>query len=317
MSSAPTVADEWAIRTEGLTRRYGEVLALDGLDLKVPYGAIFGFLGRNGAGKTTTMRLLAGLARPTAGAAWIAGLPVTGTDSPARAVLGYLPQEAAYYPWMTPREYLSYMGSVHGLRGEALRQRVEALLERVQLAGVASRRIGGFSGGMRQRLGIAQALVGEPRVLLLDEPTSGLDPAGRYELLDTLDKMRGAVTVFLSSHIVADVERICDLIGVIHAGKLLFTKKREALRSQFAVSVVELEFDAGQTEAAAALAQELAGYAWASSASASEQVVRAVVSDVETARRELLALAAQRALPLVRYEWVRPSLEEIFMEVSG
>jgi len=306
-----------AIRTEGLTRRYGKVLALDQLNLQVPYGAIYGFLGRNGAGKTTTMRLLTGLAHPTAGAAWVAGLEVTAGDSLAREKYGYLPQEAAYHPWMTPREYLGYVGRLYGLAPRALRRRVDELLDLVQLKDVAKRRIGGFSGGMRQRLGIAQALIHEPPVLLLDEPTSGLDPAGRYELLDQLAKLRGKVTVFLSSHIIADVERICDTIGVIHQGRLLFTMGREELLAQYAISAAELEFDPASEHMVDALALELRNRDWVTSVTVDRLTMRVLVSNIDLGKRALLDLVVQRGVVLTRYEWIRPSLEEIFMEVSA
>lgn len=318
MSSVATCAGEGlAIRTEGLTRRYGDVLALDRLDLRVPNGAIFGFLGRNGAGKTTTMRLLTGLARPTAGSAWLAGREVTAGDSPARACFGYLPQEAAYYPWMTPREYLRYIGGLYGLDAARLNRRVEELLERMQLADVARRRIGGFSGGMKQRLGIAQALINEPPVLLLDEPTSGLDPAGRYELLDLLAQLRGKVTVFLSSHIIADVERICDLIGVIHKGRLLLTMEREELLAQYPTSAVELELDPASAPLAEGLSLELGAQQWVNTVTREGLTLRALVNDVDAGKQALLALVLSRGALLQRYEWLRPTLEEVFMEVSA
>jgi len=306
-----------AIRTEGLTRRYGEVLALDQLNLQVPYGAIFGFLGRNGAGKTTTMRLLTGLAHPTAGSAWVAGLEVTGGNSLAREKFGYLPQEATYYPWMTPREYLSYVGRLYGRSSRALKHRVDEMLELVQLKEVAKRRIGGFSGGMRQRLGIAQALIHEPPVLLLDEPTNGLDPAGRYELLDQLAKLRGKVTVFLSSHIIADVERICDTICVINKGRLLFTMKREELLAQYAISAAELELDPASEHMVDALAFELRARDWVTSVTVDRLKMRVLVSNIDQGKSALLELVVQRGVLLTRYEWIRPSLEEIFMEVSA
>lgn len=306
-----------AIRTEGLTRRYGEVLALDQLNLQVPYGAIFGFLGRNGAGKTTTMRLLTGLAHPTAGSAWVAGLEVTGGNSLAREKFGYLPQEATYYPWMTPREYLSYVGRLYGRSSRALKRRVDEMLELVQLKEVAKRRIGGFSGGMRQRLGIAQALIHEPPVLLLDEPTNGLDPAGRYELLDQLAKLRGKVTVFLSSHIIADVERICDTICVINKGRLLFTMKREELLAQYAISAAELELDPASEHMVDALAFELRARDWVTSVTVDRLKMRVLVSNIDQGKSALLELVVQRGVLLTRYEWIRPSLEEIFMEVSA
>ena len=189
-----------AIRTRGLRKVYGEVVALDGLTLTVERGTVFGFLGPNGAGKTTTMRLLTGMARPTAGEAWVAGQTV-GQGASAAARFGYLPEEPAFYPWMTPLEFLDHVGRVFHLAGPERRARAQELLELVGLGAVGKRRITGFSRGMRQRLGLAQALVNKPEVLLLDEPVSALDPAGRKEVLELIGQLGSEHTVFMSTYI--------------------------------------------------------------------------------------------------------------------
>lgn len=234
-----------AVRCENLSRRYGEVQALYPLNLEVAAGSIFGFLGRNGAGKTTAIRLLTGLARPSTGSAWVAGVNTTLADSAARAKFGYLPQDPAFYNWMSAREYLDYAGRLFGMDKTRRQRRVDEMLGMVGLTEDAKRPIRGFSGGMVQRLGIAQALLHEPPVLFLDEPTSALDPAGRYELLALVERLRGQVTVFLSSHILADVERVCDVIGIIRQGELLLVAEREALLAQYATDVLLLELDGG------------------------------------------------------------------------
>ncbi|MFZ6028761.1 MAG: ATP-binding cassette domain-containing protein [Chloroflexota bacterium] len=312
---------EWAICCQGLSKRYGPVQALEGLTLAVPYGAIFGFLGRNGAGKTTTLRMLAGLAQPTAGQAWVAGLETTGADRLARSRLGYLPQDPAFYNWMTPREYLDYVGQIQGLPFAERKKQIGELLDLADLQRAAKRRIGGFSGGMLQRLGIAQALMGRPRVLLLDEPTSALDPAGRYEVLAMLAQLRGQATVFFSSHILNDVERICDTISILHQGKLVLVSGRDELLAQYAVDAVDLEFEPANGGGAAGIPAELLrvlqAQAWVSDVKQQEAVLRVMVQDVPAARREILPLLAAYPLALRRYEWVRPSLEEIFLQLSG
>ena len=232
-----------AIRCQGLSKRFGELQALKELDLEIPAGAVFGFVGRNGAGKTTTIRLLTGLAQPTSGSAWIAGVETTNGDSIAREMFGYLPQDPAFYPWMNPLEYLDYIARIYHLPVGERHQRTSELLQLVGLQSDSKRRIGGFSGGMVQRLGIAQALIHQPPVLLLDEPTSSLDPAGRYEVLNLIDQLRGQVTVFLSSHILQDIERICDIIGIIHKGELILVAGREDLLNEYPVNVVELQLN--------------------------------------------------------------------------
>ena len=306
-----------AIRCEGLSRHYGEVIALQDLNLSVPYGSIFGFLGRNGAGKTTTMRLLVGLGHPTAGRAWLAGVETTNADSRAREKFGYLPQDPAFYTWMTPREYLDYAGRLFGMPAADRKSRIEEMLELVGLQDAAHRKIGGFSSGMHQRMGIAQALLHRPPVLLLDEPTSSLDPAGRYEVLDLLDKLRGAVTVFFSTHILADVERICDTIAIIHKGQLLLVAGRDELRERYPLNTAVLELDAASPPWSENMLAALRAQPWITGVTQEETTLRVVVNDVACGKQGLLPLILQQGVILTRYEWVRPTLEEIFLKVSA
>ena len=308
---------EAAIRCENLTKTYGDITALDHLDLAVPYGSIFGFLGRNGAGKTTTIRLLTGLAHPTEGNAWVGGLETTNGDHAARERFGYLPQEPAFYGWMTPLEYLDYTARLFGLSSKKRKQRVLEVLELVGLQDAARRRIAGFSGGMKQRLGIAQALIHQPEVLFLDEPTSALDPAGRYEVLDMIAGLRGTVTVFLSSHILVDVERICDTIAVIHKGSLIKVAGKDDLLSQYAVNAVVLEFENPELEKLENLTRQLSEIQWVERVLQEQNGLRILVSDVDQGKDKLVRIVADTQLSLNRYEWVRPSLEEIFLEISA
>lgn len=305
---------EIAIRCQNLSRRYGEVDALKPLNLEVPAGSIFGFLGRNGAGKTTTMRLLAGLARPSTGRAWIDGIETTQADSAARATFGYLPQDPAFYPWMSARDYLDYVGKLFQMDKATRQRRSDEVLALAGLTDAAKRPIRGFSGGMVQRLGVAQALLHNPPVLLLDEPTSALDPAGRYELLTLIESLRGRVTVFFSSHILGDVERICDTIAIIRQGELLLVMARDELLNQYAADVVEL--DLSDAALSAELAALLAEQPWVIDVTPANGRLRLRVNDVHTAKHALLPLLAPHGAVLERYEWVRPSLEEIFLALS-
>ena len=306
-----------AIRCEGLSRSYSEIQALKPLHLTVPAGTIFGYLGRNGAGKTTTIRLLTGLARPSSGTAWVAGIETTRTDSAARRAFGYLPQDPAFYNWMTPLEYLDYVGRLFQMDEEARRRRTAELLELVELEDAAKRSIGGFSGGMIQRLGIAQALLHEPPVLFLDEPTSSLDPAGRFAVLDLINRLRGQVTVFLSSHILGDVERVCDTVGIIRQGELLLVADRDELLDRYASNVIALEVDRESIACLPPFLEALGAQEWVAGITPDGSHVRVAVNDISVARRELLPLVVQHELALTRYEWVRPSLEEVFLSLSA
>lgn len=193
------------------------VTALRGVTFEVRAGECFGYLGQNGAGKTTTLKVLTGLMTPTRGTASLLGRPAG--DAAARRELGYLPENPYFYEHLTPVEALEFYGRLSGASAADVRERTPGLLERVQIADVAKRRIGGFSKGMRQRLGLAAALIGDPPLILLDEPLSGLDPHGRHLVKDiVLSERRAGKTVFMCSHVLADVEELCDRVVVLHGG---------------------------------------------------------------------------------------------------
>ncbi|MGZ9276899.1 MAG: ABC transporter ATP-binding protein [Candidatus Limnocylindrales bacterium] len=220
-----------AISMVGLTKHYKGVQALTDLTLNVPAGTVFGFLGPNGAGKSTTLKILAGLARPTAGSATINGLPVSAAGDHRRE-LGYLAQDPQFYGWMTGRETLRYVARFHGSDPDRERW-IGELLERVGIADAGDRRTATYSGGMRQRLGIAQALVGRPAVILLDEPVSALDPIGRKDVLDLMRELKGETTVFYSTHILDDVQRVSDHVAILDHGRLIKAAPTQALLGSF------------------------------------------------------------------------------------
>jgi ABC-2 type transport system ATP-binding protein len=304
-----------AIRIEGLHKHFGDVQALDGLSLFVEQGSIFGFLGPNGAGKTTTIRILIGLARATAGRAWLGGVEVTRNPKQVAERIGYLPQDPSFYPWMTAAEMLDHVGRVFGLAAAERHERTGQLLELSGLTAVAGRRIGGFSGGMRQRLGIAQALINRPAILFLDEPVSSLDPVGRRELLHLIEGLRGRHTVFMSTHILADVERVCDTIGIIHQGKLVIQAQQQELLQRYAVPAFEVATENDLAGQLLAWVADLETRSWVASATAHGPVAHVVVNDLDTAKRELVPAALQAGLILTRYEMIRPSLEDVFIKL--
>src|SRR5450759_1277482 len=226
-----------AIQTTGLTKTYGEKQALDSVDLVVEEGSIFGFLGPNGAGKTTTLRMLTGLARPTSGAVQILGHDVASAGNPVRAEIGFLPDVPGFYEWMTAEEFLRFAGGLFGISRRVLDERLGMLLDLAGLSDVKTK-IGGYSRGMKQRLGVAQALVNAPRLLLLDEPTSALDPMGRKDVLDMLTSLRGRTTVFFSTHILADVERVCDTVAILDRGRVVAQAPIDELKARYGVQKV-------------------------------------------------------------------------------
>jgi ABC-2 type transport system ATP-binding protein len=289
---------------------------VEGLNLEIQPGAIFGFLGRNGAGKTTTIRMVTGLAQPTRGRAWVAGIETTSPDSQARRMFGYLPQNPSFYNWMTPLEYLNYCASLFELPHEHAKLRISEILKMVELDTAAKRKIGGFSGGMVQRLGIAQALIHSPPVLFLDEPTSSLDPAGRYEVLDLINRLRGSVTVFLSSHILADIERVCDTIAILRSGELVLTAGRDELLSRYIASSVEITL-VEKAQFPEAFITTLKEQPWYQGVNVENSHLELKVKDVEVARKVILTLVVQHNLAVERFEWVRPTLEEIFLSLSA
>ena len=301
------------IQIENLTKQYRAVRALDNLNMTVEPGAIFGFLGPNGSGKTTTLRILTGLAKPTAGSAQVAGVNVSKDAYNLPAHIGYLPEEPAFYSWMTPREYLDYIGRLHGLSSSQRIDRIKELLTLVDLAEVGKRRIGGFSRGMRQRLGLAAALVHRPKVLLLDEPVSALDPAGRKDVLELIGQLSGKCTILMSTHILADVERVCNVVGIISRGRIIVQSPREELLNRYVQPVFEL--DSADVPAIQRWAELLKKQSWVTSIHVESQTARIVVNDVAQARAELLASALAQHIVLRRYEEMRPSLEDVFLKL--
>jgi ABC-2 type transport system ATP-binding protein len=209
-----------AIETHGLTRQYGTAFAVKDLDLKVRPGTAYGFLGPNGAGKSTTIKMLMGFARPTSGTASIMGLDVKTDYLEIRKITGYLPEQPAFYEDMTGRDNLEYFGDLIGLKN--LDKRKDEVFSQVGLEGRYKDKVKTYSHGMRQRLGIAIALLGDPKLLIMDEPTTGLDPQGSHDIRELIKKFKkDNITIFLSSHQLHEVQEVCDTVGIIKEGGLI------------------------------------------------------------------------------------------------
>jgi len=311
------LASDPAIEARTLTKVFGSVLALDRLDLSVPRGSVFGLLGPNGAGKTTTIRILTGLAQATSGTAAVAGVDV-GLDVPElHRRIGYLDQDPRFYSWMKGRELLELVGRLHGLAGPALRTRVAEMLERTGLGPAAERRIGGYSGGMRQRLGIAQAILHRPQLLFLDEPVSSLDPEGRRDLLELIAGLRGEATVVLSTHVLSDVERICDRVAILDRGRRITEGPLQELLAAHARPIYRLAPATGQDVRVGGLVDRLRAAAWVTDVSLDADQLRVTVADPEAAAGGILPLVVAAGVVLDSFERARPTLEDVFLELVG
>lgn len=293
------------LQITGLEKRFGDKEVLRGLDLKVPEHSVFGFIGKNGAGKTTTMKTVLGLLKADAGEIRVAGEQVVFGQTDTNRYIGYLPDVPEFYSYMTPREYLRFCGEITGMNGKDIKKRSEELLELVGLGG-EKHRIRGFSRGMKQRLGIAQALLNCPKLLICDEPTSALDPVGRKEILDILLAVREQTTVLFSTHILSDVERICTDIAFLNEGKVGLQGKLSDIKSTYRRDEYLLEL--GVQEEVAMLLRQFPGLC-----QTDERQLRFCEKDQDLYR--ILLFIAEKKLTLIKMEQMEPTLESLFMEV--
>ena len=285
----------------GLSKSFGTNLVIDDISFDVPEGSVFGFIGANGAGKTTTMNMILGFLEMDSGEITACGEMV----SYGRTIkgIGYLPDIPEFYNYMRPTEYLNLCGGLSGMTKENIKERSKDLLELVGLSD-ANRKIGGFSRGMKQRLGIAQALLGGPKLLICDEPTSALDPIGRKEILEILTAVKGEATVIFSTHILSDVERICDRAAILHNGKIVLSGTLAELKKQHSDNYeVEFSNESDAMAFAGLLSQEVTTF--------TERTVW--VKDTEGSL--ILSVLAENKLVPLKLELMEPTLEDLYVEV--
>ncbi len=295
------------LEIKGLYKRFGDKEVLCGLDLEVPKNSIFGFIGKNGAGKTTTMKAILGLIRTDGGEIFVDGEAVSYGETPTNRKIGYLPDVPEFYPFMTAREYLALCGDITGADKKEAASRAEELLELVGLSS-EKHRIGGYSRGMKQRLGIAQALFSRPRLLICDEPTSALDPVGRKEILDILRAASSQTTVLFSTHILSDVERICTDVAFLDGGRVNLKGKLSEIKERYSTDEYVLE------PASADGAEELLrcfGFL------KREEDNAISFKDDSGTLFEILGYVSRKEIPILRVERKEPSLEALFMEAVG
>ena len=293
------------LRITNLHKRFGEKEVLRGLTLAVPEHSIFGLIGKNGAGKTTAMKAVLGLLRPDAGEILVGGERVVYGQTATNRHIGYLPDVPSFYPFLTAAEYLRFCGEISGLDRAENEARGRELLELVGL-GDERHRIRGFSRGMKQRLGIAQALLGRPRLLICDEPTSALDPVGRREILGILQAVREQTTVLFSTHILSDVERICTDVAFLHGGVIERQGSIAEVKASYRREDYLLE-----TEDEAAAMQLLRVFP----ALHPTEGNRLLGRESDQPAAAVLRFVADHCVPLCRWERVEPTLESLFMEV--
>lgn len=307
-----------AIRCDGLTKLYGNVRALDGVDLAMPAGSIFGFLGPNGCGKTTTIKILLGLALPTSGHCSINDVPVEQYSAESRGHVGYLAQDPSYPRWMTGREVLQFVGALYRGVARPADERAREVLSLVDLEGAADRACGGYSAGMRQRLGIAQALMGDPSLVVLDEPSSSLDPIGRRDVLEILRTLRERdISVFYSTHILDDVERVADHIAIMKAGRVVREgSMRELMSADEGRYRLTVEAPA---DGIAAMLESLpfVSHVEATTTDAARVSLLVDVNDAAQAKRAIPRAVIDGDFVLIGCEPERSRLEDIFMESVG
>lgn len=296
------------IRTEGLCKYFGDKRALQDLDLNVPEGVIFGYLGPNGAGKTTTIRILLNLAKPTRGTAYVLGEDIRKSRRYLKKV-GFLPDVPNFYNFFTAREFLSFMADISEI--ENPKGRIEEILELVGLKNEKGK-IGGYSRGMKQRLGLAQALLPDPKLIILDEPTSSLDPQGRKEILDLIRSFKGDKTVFFSTHILSDAERICDRIAILKEGRLVIEDTLENIKKRYSTHRILIE-----TSNTERLIERIKGLVQIKSVERRNNGIVLEVSDIFPIQMYIPKIIVEEKLLLERWEVLEPTLEDIFLEVTN
>lgn len=300
------------LEIRNLHKRFGSHEVISGLDMDVSEHAIFGFVGQNGAGKTTTMKMVLGLLASDSGSITVCGEKVTYGDTKTNRYIGYLPDVPEFYGYMRPGEYLRLCGEITGLTRDQIDCDGAELLSLVGLKD-EKRKISGFSRGMKQRLGIAQALLNQPKLLICDEPTSALDPIGRKEILDILFALKRRTTIVFSTHVLSDVERICDYVAVLHKGKLALNGTIADIKEQHRHNGFTIEF---------ANAHELALFADSAelrrlpvSLDPKGTTLTVTVADTDAEGHFLIELLSRKHLTPIRFEVMEPTLESLFAEV--
>ena len=308
------------IQVSHLTKYYGDFLAVNDLSFEIQDGHVYGFLGPNGAGKSTTMNIMTGCLSPTDGTVKIGGFDILEQPEAAKKLIGYLPEQPPLYPSETPQEYLTFVGEAKGLRGKELREEIDSAVQSAGIENVRDRLIGTLSKGYRQRVGIAQALLGKPQVIILDEPTVGLDPIQIIEIRDFIKELGKTHTVILSSHILSEVQAVCEQVLIISKGKLVAFDTPENLEKVLLSSsgvTFQVESDKADAESILAQAEGISG--WDVKNADGVCSVTADLAEGQDAKavcgRLTMAFAA-KGLPVFEMRMKKANLEDVFLELT-
>ncbi|WP_404427229.1 ATP-binding cassette domain-containing protein [Ureibacillus chungkukjangi] len=290
-----------------MVKKYGSTNAVNGLSFHIDEGRCVSLLGANGAGKTTTLKMLSGLLEPTSGSISFQGTK----QKDIRQYIGYLPQYPSFFNWMSGKEFLVFTAELAKLNRKEAEERSEELLERVGLLDAKKRKIGGYSGGMKQRLGLAQALIHRPKLLILDEPVSALDPLGRREVLDMMREIKQETTVIFSTHVLHDAQEISDDIIIINEGDIAISGELENVIEQYRQPIIQIEFDSD----ASSWIKEVESYSFVSEVNIQGNVANISVTDMAKGRHILLNEIVNQNLPIRKFELAQTTLEDLFMKV--
>mgnify|MGYP002517252452 FL=1 len=308
------------IQVSHLTKYYGDFLAVNDLSFEIQDGHVYGFLGPNGAGKSTTMNIMTGCLSPTDGTVKIGGFDILEQPEAAKKLIGYLPEQPPLYPNETPQEYLTFVGEAKGLRGKELREEIDSAVQSAGIENVRDRLIGTLSKGYRQRVGIAQALLGKPQVIILDEPTVGLDPIQIIEIRDFIKELGKTHTVILSSHILSEVQAVCEQVLIISKGKLVAFDAPENLEKLLLASNgVTFQVEAGKADAESILAQADGISGWEVKNADGVCSVTADLAEGQDAKAvcgKLTMAFAAKGLPVFEMRTKKANLEDVFLELT-
>lgn len=300
------------LKVANINKRYGELEVLKNISFEIKKGTIYGFLGPNGAGKSTTMNILSGLIDFNGGEIYLDGEDFKKNKRRLLKKVGYLPQDPVFYNYMNANEYLHFIGEISNMTEKNIRERTIEILEIVRLTESAKRKIGQYSGGMKQRLGIAVALFNKPEIVFLDEPTSALDPEGRMEILEFIKELKSeGTTVFMSTHILNDIERICDHVSILDKGKILVSDNLENLKNKYIQPIFDIEFE----KLPAKLDKVLLNFKWVDNVSTNGNKASIYVNNLEIAKSELLRFLVQAENTILSYELRKSNLEDIFIRL--